>query len=51
MKKVDVDACPEVKQTVGINSMPTFIVFKGGEEVDKMEGANEDGLTAMLEKA
>ena len=51
MKKVDVDAASEVAQACGIQCMPTFKVFKGGEEVDKMEGASDDGLVALLNKA
>ena len=51
MKKVDVDACAEVSASVGIRCMPTFMVFKNGAEVDKMEGASDEGLKAMLDKA
>ena len=51
MKKCDVDEASEVAQAVGIRSMPTFMVFKGGEQVDEMSGANEQGLIEMLNKA
>jgi|TARA_B110000438_G_scaffold301521_1_gene356629 thioredoxin 1 len=37
--KVDVDANPEVSAKFGIRSIPTLLVFKGGEIVDKQVGA------------
>ena len=37
--KVDVDACPNSTQTYGIQAMPTLIVFKGGKEVARKQGA------------
>lgn len=37
--KVDVDANPEVSAKFGIRSIPTLLVFKNGEIVDKQVGA------------
>lgn len=37
--KVDVDANPEVSAKFGIRSIPTLLVFKNGELVDKQIGA------------
>jgi thioredoxin 1 len=37
--KVDVDTNPEVSAKFGIRSIPTLLVFKGGEVVDKQIGA------------
>lgn len=37
--KVDVDSNPEVSAKFGIRSIPTLLVFKGGEIVDKQIGA------------
>lgn len=37
--KLNVDENPEVAQTYGIRSIPTLLVFKGGELVDKIVGA------------
>jgi len=37
--KVDVDANPEISAKFGIRSIPTLLVFKGGEIVDKQVGA------------
>ncbi len=36
--KVDVDANPEVSAKFGIRSIPTLLVFKNGEIVDKQVG-------------
>jgi thioredoxin 1 len=37
--KVDVDANPQVSAKFGIRSIPTLLVFKNGEIVDKQIGA------------
>lgn len=37
--KVDVDANPEISAKYGIRSIPTLLVFKNGEVVDKQIGA------------
>ena len=37
--KVDVDANPEVSAKFGIRSIPTLLLFKNGEIVDKQIGA------------
>lgn len=37
--KVDVDANPEISARFGIRSIPTLLVFKNGEVVDKQIGA------------
>ena len=44
MRKVDVDANGEAAQAAGIQCMPTFKLYKNGEEVDKLEGASEQGI-------
>ncbi|WP_420318355.1 thioredoxin [Ekhidna sp.] len=51
--KVDVDANPEVSAKFGIRSIPTLLVFKNGEVVDKQIGAVpknvlSDKLTAQM---
>lgn len=37
--KLDVDANPQSAAKFGIRSIPTMLVFKGGEPVDKIIGA------------
>lgn len=37
--KLDVDINPRVTSQYGIRSMPTFLIFKNGEVVDKIIGA------------
>jgi thioredoxin 2 len=50
--KVDTERVPEVAGRFGIQSIPTFIVFKGGEPVVRESGArNEAGLAKLVERA
>ncbi|PIB35936.1 thioredoxin [Reichenbachiella sp. 5M10] len=44
--KVDVDANPEVSAKFGVRSIPTLLVFKNGEVVDKQVGAVPKGVLA-----
>ena len=37
--KVDVDSNPALSAKFGVRSIPTLLVFKGGEVVDKQVGA------------
>ena len=37
--KVDTDALPSVAARYGIQSIPTMIVFRGGNEADRVSGA------------
>ena len=49
--KLDVDECPDVAQELGVSAMPTFLLFKDGEKVDQVVGANPIALKAAIEKA
>ncbi|KAI0890255.1 thioredoxin-domain-containing protein [Annulohypoxylon maeteangense] len=49
--KIDVDELPELSQELGITSMPTFMIFKDGEQQDKLIGANPGALVALLKKS
>lgn len=47
--KVDADANPEVLQQYGIMSIPTLILFKQGEAVERITGYKpKDKITAKL---
>ncbi|EGS21832.1 uncharacterized protein CTHT_0037020 [Thermochaetoides thermophila DSM 1495] len=48
--KFDVDAVPDLAQELGIRSMPTFIIFKDGEKVDEMVGAQPQALLGLLNR-
>jgi thioredoxin 1 len=37
--KVDVDSNPGISMKYGIRNIPTLLIFKGGEVVDKQVGA------------
>lgn len=45
--KVDVDNNPNVSAKYGIRSIPTLLVFKDGEIVDKQIGAVPKGVLAQ----
>jgi len=45
--KVDVDNNPNVSAKFGIRSIPTLLVFKNGEVVDKQIGAVPKGVLAQ----
>lgn len=50
--KVNVDECPELAQQFGVMSIPTLILFKDGQVVDKRIGYQpKDELEDMLKKA
>jgi len=48
--KVDVDEVPDVAQELGIRAMPTFVLFKDGEKVEEVVGANKAALEAAIKK-
>ncbi|CCC11701.1 unnamed protein product [Sordaria macrospora k-hell] len=48
--KFDVDHLPDLAQELGIRAMPTFIIFKDGEKVGDVVGANPAAILAALNK-
>lgn len=49
--KVDVDEYNELAGNYGVMSIPTVVMFKGGEEVDRKTGfAGKEGYEEMLKE-
>ncbi|OGL67219.1 thioredoxin [Candidatus Uhrbacteria bacterium RIFCSPHIGHO2_01_FULL_63_20] len=51
MAKLNVDEHPQMAQRYNVLSIPTFIVFKGGQPVDQFSGTmTKDAFKARLQK-
>ncbi|KAJ6290243.1 hypothetical protein OIU78_026043 [Salix suchowensis] len=48
--KIDVDELPDVAQEFGVQAMPTFVLVKKGNEVDRIVGAQKEELQRKIEK-
>ncbi|KAJ1438101.1 thioredoxin H [Ochromonadaceae sp. CCMP2298] len=48
--KADIDAVPAIKTLNAVRAMPTFILFRGGLEVDRCVGFSENAIRAMLQR-
>lgn len=48
--RCDIDQVSDVAATCQIRSMPTFVVFKNGERVDQLVGANQQKLEELVQK-
>lgn len=46
--KVNVDEEEEISQEVGIKSMPTIVVFKNGQKMNEVFGADFNGIQALV---
>ncbi|KAF8079233.1 thioredoxin [Lyophyllum atratum] len=49
--KVDVDDQPDIAQEVHVRAMPTFVLFKDGNKIDDLVGANPKGLECLVQKS
>lgn len=49
--KVNVDNQKDIASQYGVRAMPTFMIFKNGQAIDTIQGANPPALTAAVEKA
>lgn len=49
--KVDADAQEQIAVEVGIRAMPTFMLFKDGNKIDGLTGANPSALQALVQRA
>ncbi|KAE8133311.1 thioredoxin domain-containing protein [Aspergillus pseudotamarii] len=48
--KIDVDQLSTVAAELGVRAMPTFILYKDGQKVSDVVGANPPGLEAGIKK-
>uniref|UniRef100_A0A6M2EGN2 TPR repeat-containing thioredoxin TDX n=1 Tax=Populus davidiana TaxID=266767 RepID=A0A6M2EGN2_9ROSI len=48
--KVDIDEAREVASSWNISSVPTFYFIKNGKEIDKVVGADKNGLERKIEQ-
>jgi len=48
--KINVDEQPELAEKYGVMSIPTFILFKGGKEVERLAGSQPKQKLAELLK-
>lgn len=48
--KLEAEAVPEVSEKYEVASVPTFIFFKGGENVDRLDGAHAPELTKKVQR-
>lgn len=46
--KLDVDELPDVAQELGVRAMPTFVLFKDGEKVGEIVGADKQAINAAV---
>ncbi|KAI5466817.1 PITH domain-containing protein [Mariannaea sp. PMI_226] len=48
--KVDNDAQPDLSKQYGITALPTFIVFREGKEIERVQGADRQKLQGIIQK-
>ena len=48
--KLEAEVVPEVSEKYEISSVPTFVFFKAGEKVDRLDGAHAPELTKKVQR-
>ena len=48
--KLDVDEVPDLAQELSVRAMPTFMLFKDGEKVGEVVGANPNALETAIKQ-
>ncbi len=48
--KIDIDKNQAYASTYGVRSMPTFIMFKGGQQTNLLTGVNPMRIKELVEK-
>lgn len=48
--KIDVDETSDVSSELGIRAMPTFLLFKNGEKIAEVVGANPAAVKKAIEE-
>jgi thioredoxin 1 len=48
--KLDIDANQPISKRYGVQSIPTMMIFEGGQPADKVVGANPTALRKMVER-
>ena len=48
--KIDVDEQDEIAADQGVEAMPSFFVYQGGQKVDELVGASKNDLLALIKK-
>jgi thioredoxin 1 len=48
--KVDTDENPRTPMSLGVQGIPTFVIFKGGEEVGRVVGADRVRLKKEIDR-
>lgn len=49
--KVNVDSQQAIAQQYGVRAMPTFLIFRSGSVIEKIQGADSRKLTSAVENA
>jgi hypothetical protein len=48
--QVDVDKCQETAAMQGVSAMPTFIFYRNKQKIDRLQGADINGLNAKIDQ-